>query len=302
MKIHPVCALFPDMSKEDFDGLCNDIEKIGVVEPIIVYQGYIIDGKNRWRACEKLGVECPTKEWGGTGSLVEFVVSRNLSRRHLTTSQKAVIAKDMVPMLEREAKARKIAGLRKGDSPLAQKCANGKNSEDFDVLGKKSSETAADMVGVSARTVEQVMEVEKKAPEKIQDIRSGKKTVGKAHSEIKKSAEISPPAEEPPEDGMGRPVIEKRLWPAFRSDEFDNLYLMVQEVRRKLKDLCGKPIGSSLHHQSVDGYLQRAYQEIKHGRPYAPCGYCRTKGCKACNNQGWVTKIVYDNTPKEKRL
>jgi hypothetical protein len=69
----------------------------------------IIDGRNRYRACRELGIEPKIQIWDGKGSLVEFVVSLNLHRRHLDSGQRAAVAVEILPLLEAEAKERQRA-------------------------------------------------------------------------------------------------------------------------------------------------------------------------------------------------
>jgi hypothetical protein len=110
MKIHPVAELFPLMSPDEFQTFKADIAANGQHDEIWIYQGAIIDGRNRYRACQELGIEPRMCEWDGQGSLVGFVVSLNLHRRHLTSSQRAAVAVNMLPMLEEEAQKRMREG------------------------------------------------------------------------------------------------------------------------------------------------------------------------------------------------
>lgn len=93
---------------EEFEELKRDIQANGLLEPIWLHpdDGTIIDGRNRHRACCALGIQPTFRTWNGKGSLVAFVVSLNLRRRHLTSSQKAVVAVDILPLLEQEARER----------------------------------------------------------------------------------------------------------------------------------------------------------------------------------------------------
>ncbi|GBE53916.1 hypothetical protein BMS3Bbin15_00062 [archaeon BMS3Bbin15] len=115
MKFHTITNIFPMMSEEEFTDLMEDIKKHGLRETIWTWKGEIVDGRNRYLACTKAGIEPQLREWDGEGSLVEFVVSLNLHRRHLSQSQKAMISENMLPFLEEEAKERKrLAGILYG--------------------------------------------------------------------------------------------------------------------------------------------------------------------------------------------
>lgn len=83
-EFHPVAhQLFPLIQGTEFSQLVSDIKTNGLHEPMWLYDGKIIDGRNRYRACFKAGVAPVFRRWSGEGSLVAFVVSLNLHRRHL---------------------------------------------------------------------------------------------------------------------------------------------------------------------------------------------------------------------------
>lgn len=93
LEIHPVAKLWPVMSDADFTALMDDIRENGQQVPIQLYDGQIIDGAHRYKACVELGVEPDTQDWDGTeAQLIPHVVSLNDRRRHLTASQRAMIA------------------------------------------------------------------------------------------------------------------------------------------------------------------------------------------------------------------
>src|SRR6266545_8134410 len=89
LPFHDVANLFPMMEGKEFEELKADIKAHGQRLPIWTWQGKVIDGRNRHRACRELGIKPKTQEWDGQGSLVAFIWSLNGPRRHLNSSQRA---------------------------------------------------------------------------------------------------------------------------------------------------------------------------------------------------------------------
>ncbi len=110
---HPAATLFPALWMTDtaaYQELVEDIRKNGLIDPIWIHEGLIIDGRNRYHACLDTGIEPRFREWEGQGGdVISFVISLNLKRRHLTSGQKAMIAFHALDMFEAEAKKRQIA-------------------------------------------------------------------------------------------------------------------------------------------------------------------------------------------------
>ena len=94
MEFHPAASIFPLMGTADADALAADIFENTLLEPIVTLGGMILDGRNRYLACRKAGVEPEFRE--GLPFLCHdataYVLSKNLHRRHLTTSQRAMVA------------------------------------------------------------------------------------------------------------------------------------------------------------------------------------------------------------------
>lgn len=91
--LHPAAALFPAMDEAAFAALVADIAAHGQREPILILDGQVIDGRHRLRACEQLGLEPLVREISAAdGDPFCLVVSLNLHRRHLSESQRAMVA------------------------------------------------------------------------------------------------------------------------------------------------------------------------------------------------------------------
>lgn len=88
---HPHAELFPLMDGEAFAALTDDIREHGVREPIVLLDGLVLDGRNRYFAARECGAVIPTVEFTGADPLA-FVISLNLKRRHLSETQRASVA------------------------------------------------------------------------------------------------------------------------------------------------------------------------------------------------------------------
>lgn len=120
MKQHPLSAAFPAMSADDFAALVFDIQANGQREPVMVYEGMVLDGWHRFRACEQVGIEPQKFNFPADKDPVAFVLSHNLHRRHLTPSQRAaavVACSDWRP--RGKAKPETVSGLREADMAKA---------------------------------------------------------------------------------------------------------------------------------------------------------------------------------------
>ncbi|QDV69007.1 Modification methylase HindIII [Rosistilla carotiformis] len=168
---HAACALFPVLQGTELRELANDIRQNGLLEPIVVHNGEILDGRNRLEACEIAGIEPKFVEWDGEGSPVQWIISKNLQRRHLSASQRALLGYDLLPLLEAEAKERQR--LSKGRSKKGEQIPANE-------LGK-ASEHAAKIANCSSTYVEQVKSTAANAPELLDAIRNGILTVNDAH-------------------------------------------------------------------------------------------------------------------------
>jgi hypothetical protein len=117
---HPAANIFPLIEGEEFAALVEDIRAKGLLNPIVLYQEQLLDGRNRLRACVEAGMAPRWTTWQRQNGLgpVAWVISQNKERRHLTSSQWAACGHEAAPMLlaelEEEAAARQRAQAEHG--------------------------------------------------------------------------------------------------------------------------------------------------------------------------------------------
>jgi len=147
MNLHPLCEMFPPMSHEDMTRLVEDIRVNGLRDPIVLHGDQILDGRNRFTACRMAGVKPHFVMFTGDDAL-SYVVSKNLARRHLNESQRAMVAavisdakKTQTPMSQAQAgqvvnvsdrsvrKAAKV--VRSGQQDVIDKVNSGEISVNF---------------------------------------------------------------------------------------------------------------------------------------------------------------------------
>jgi hypothetical protein len=162
---HPISAAFPAMGDAEFASLVNNIKVNGQKLPITVYDDQVLDGWHRYQACQQLRIAPKLEDFAG-GDPVSFVLSLNLERRHLTDSQRAMVAA-------------KLANLdHGGDRKRAIKSPHG------DL--KVTQAEAATRLKVKKRSVERAKAVLKHGtPALVNDVETGKVPVATAAKQVK---------------------------------------------------------------------------------------------------------------------
>ena len=244
--IHPAAALFPLMEGPELEYLVADIRANGLREEIVLYEGLILDGRNRLRACELAGVPPRFVAWDGRGSPLAFVLSRNLHRRHLDESQRAIIAALAKDMLKEEAAQRQHAhqfGQAAGNPP-----GRGRNRQKSRVLPVSASlqtprgtdARVAEMLNVSARSVATASRVLAAGDEQvIAAIEAGQLSVSDAASVIDLPKPRQRELLDMVRSGQARTLREaagrrkpKKLPPAVRASRRSEPHVMRGKVRR----------------------------------------------------------------------
>jgi ParB-like chromosome segregation protein Spo0J len=106
-RLHPLARAIPQISEKEFLELGSDIKQNGVELPVVVFDGQVLDGRHRLAAASALKVPLRVNEVGGDEARAKArVLSLNVSRRHLTSAQRASIVRQLF-LPEAKEKARR---------------------------------------------------------------------------------------------------------------------------------------------------------------------------------------------------
>ena len=163
--------IFPEMIQEDYSRLKNDLINNGFdpKTPIYLFEGEILDGWNRFKACQELNITPEYVDFEGSDNEAINFVMRTNKRRNLTSSQWACIAveaDEIVGAIKAEARARSLSNLKKGDEKPDPQLIAGR---------EESSEKIADMFNTNRQYVRDAEKHKTENPEIFEAVKNGVK-------------------------------------------------------------------------------------------------------------------------------
>jgi ParB-like chromosome segregation protein Spo0J/gas vesicle protein len=190
-EIHPLALAFPRMTDEEVKALADDINKNGLLRPVIIHKGAILDGVNRAFACVNAGVKLRTELLADGVDPVAFVVAQNIRRRHLSATQRAVIAAKLMPYFQAEAAQRKrlLSGTRSNPDGSTPEVTE--NLPEPEEQGE-AREKAAAAAGANPKYVSDLLRLRRTAPELFEDVEVGRLNIPKALKKLEDKEEHSP--------------------------------------------------------------------------------------------------------------
>lgn len=204
--VHPAADLFPMLSDEDHAELVKDVRKNGFTTPVVVTDDdLLLDGRNRMLASWDAEFDAPIRRFTPSDPL-QYVLSENLQRRHLSPSQRAALALKVLAYEEGEA-AKRVGGRPiateqkpEADPPQVSRPWSEKTAgEDMPVQefrkrqieelrdrrAPQARDKAAAAVGASGRLVAQAKRVQQHAPDLLPQVEAGTLALDAAEKQVK---------------------------------------------------------------------------------------------------------------------
>jgi hypothetical protein len=206
------------MSGSDLGHLEGDILEHGLVNPIVVHNGQIVDGRNRLLACRQASVKPSYVQWRaiyhGSETVAQWIWSTNAERRHLTVDQWLGVQVAFRAWEEREAaKLKQIEGGKTAGRGRPQQVATDSSQAIPQPQRAPAVRTKlAKQLGVSEHKVQQALNVQKADPDLLREVTNGTVKLSAAAKQVKNTTPAkkqAPPALMPADlRPIMRPVLE----------------------------------------------------------------------------------------------
>ncbi len=240
LRAHPATNCFPLMRGTDFEALVADIWKNGCRVPVVIFDDFLLDGRNRALACERAGLTVPweTLPAGAAQDATLAVMSLNLHRRHMEPGQRAMAAAKLanLPAGRPTAAAAEPAGgaADSGKGRLVR--PNGETAP----IGAVSQTTAADRMNVSRRSTQRAAAI-KDDPDLAPAVERGHVAVGDAYRVRNEPPDVKRRAVEAFEAGKAATLV--RAVKRIKQDEAQEQATAEAANAPPVPNLHGVPIG-----------------------------------------------------------
>lgn len=285
LQAHPFCEYVPVSSEAEYSELLEDIREHGFDPrfPVVIYEGKILDGRHRARACAELGIEPITVEWtpSENDTPARFVL-RAQRRRSLTAGQRAALAVELLPELEKESRERMAT------PPPTKVVGWSKHDRESVVIAAKEAKS-------NASYVRKAKKLKEDAPDEFEKVKRGEVTIKEA------SSNVAPKRPQQPKDALGRPITEASVRKALDEAKwFTTTANKIHAIKREVMEMAKLSVGAELAAKQIETALLDAARAISFAMPFTTCPYpsCRTRGCKACDGRRWLTETQWDRVPK----
>ena len=174
--------LIPALSVEEYAQLEANILEEGIREPIITWNGYIIDGHNRFSIAQRFDLEYKTtsKYFANEESVKEWMILNQFGRRNLSNYQRSVLALELEEVFSKKAKEKELE--RKTTFAKSQKSS-------METIN--TNKELSNISGIGQQTIARVKKIQAKAPQELKaKLATGEVSINAAYKEIRKKENI----------------------------------------------------------------------------------------------------------------
>ena len=281
--VHSVAELFPEMDAESYAALKADIAAHGQAEPIVLWKKQLIDGRHRLRACNELNVKPIVADIPASDDPLAYVISHNLHRRHLSTSQRAMVAAKIATLshggdrrsADQEANLPlENAAILLNVSPRSVRSANQVIEH-----GAKAVQKAVEQGSLAISTAAELATSGATKSEQTQAVKGGKDEIKKV---LNKPARTEP-ASAPIPSAVHHP--KEMAGPLMA--HVKTLVQMLNDLKKRAAERGGEWIDV----QAISMQVSALKYSLKSSIYYADCPACGGKRCERCKQTGFLPEL-----------
>ena len=259
---------------------------MGLSSPLFCGNNQVVDGRNRLECLQELGIEeFEIIEFEGSeDEMLEYVMGLNMTRRQLTSGQKAAVAVELGTYRKKLA-----AGAKPAETGS----------------GKRVMDELAEELGTNRQYLYDAEKLKEGDPDLFDQVKSGEVRLGAAMATFKKlndpqdEEKADAPSKDDATDAFGKSVPEQLEVVFSENDHFAYAENLISEARSIIEAIQKRKKASKYLDNSVAADLKSIVKTLKSVKPHALCPVCLcgvTKPmseCDCCNGDGWVSSAVY---------
>lgn len=281
-KLHELCTLWSQANDSDLDEMIKVTRTIGGIfnEPATVWNGLMLDGRNRQIVCRTLGIPLYYREFNGTYEQARaFVIAKNAARRHLTKDQQTMY-------LVEQARVDARNGFGKGpdDEAISKKVGTTRKKV---YQAKLIAEMCEQEDDEESNRVKRIMSGESTIADELKAIREEGRGLNLEGPEIKDKKRIYDEAEDSYQDSAGYPIPGRLrdIWDAV--PQFSLLRGFTGKLLEELKRLIQHPAASKLSVEHIAN-VKSLMRDLDGKQPNFVCPHCigtRKCQCQLCSTR-----------------
>jgi N6-adenosine-specific RNA methylase IME4 len=228
LSAHPAAAIFPMLPEDELQQLADNIAANGLLYPIILFDGLVLDGRNRLAACTLASVVPTFDHWTGEDP-IGYVISCNVERRNINATQLAFCALASMPLYVEQARDRQEWAKAGGNPPLTQLVEEGSG---------EAASHAAKQFHTNRQYIYDAKRIDAERPDLAEQCKAGKLTISQAMREIKRGDRVALIADDLPTGN---------LYPVLYADppwRYDFAPSSSREIENQYPTLSTKEIGA----------------------------------------------------------
>jgi N6-adenosine-specific RNA methylase IME4 len=242
LSAHPAADIFPLLPEDELQQLADNIAANGLLYPIILFDGLVLDGRNRLAACELASVVPTFDHWTGDDPIA-YVISCNIARRHLNKTQAAFCALAFMSLYVEQARERMAQGGEGG--------VPGEGTQLVEYLGE-AAQHAAKQFHTNRQYIYDAKRIATERPDLAKQCIAGTLSLKRAKGVLNRESRVAAVSDAPElPTGKLYPVIYADPPWRYEQARTDTRAMETHYDTMALEDICALEVSELAHEHAV---------------------------------------------------